>query len=101
MSERTGTNCAGHPVSWAPDWQDSECGECGHVTGRYDAAEPRATQHNMIWRDGSLFCYVCNAEGTPMDKAFKVTEDNLRAHVTTDFEKTNRLFEHLRGTQRG
>ncbi len=57
--------CDGSWVNWAAEWVDHECGECGQVTGKHDAAEPdfhgkcEWRDHNADGRGSDLVCTRC------------------------------------------
>ena len=91
--------CDGSTVTWGPQLEDTECGECGHVTGQIDRAEPlfHGTEEK---RGDDWYCSRCDALIVGM-RHLKIVMDRIRPRIIAGIEKSNAFYAYMRGTRRG
>jgi hypothetical protein len=91
--------CDGSTVEWEPVLQDEECGECGHVTGQWDSAEPEF-HGKTVHKDESLYCERCGEEFIGYVKATKIALEIIIPKIKED-EKSAPFYSHIKGRDQG
>lgn len=86
-------------ISWYPKWADTECGECGHVTGYHDAAEPSFHGERKWDLDtGNIICARCGEILPDIEKINIVALEKLLPKIEEAVLQQSRLLAHLKGS---
>ena len=89
------TLCDGSKVEFVPEYEDEECLECGHVSGKRIINEP-LFHGKTVRRNGDLFCERCGQEFLGYDKANKIVYEAMAARIPKMIEDANGALLYYR-----
>ena len=87
--------CDNTLITWRPDWVDVECGECGHVTGKHDTAEPDF-HRKREWRGIDLVCTRCGAIMADLEKINQIAVEKLLPKLEESIMHESALLAHMK-----
>jgi ribosomal protein L37AE/L43A len=92
--------CDGTVVEYEPCYEDEDCDECGHHTGRRIANEPRF-HGGTVRRDGKWFCSRCGEQFVGLAEANEITKALLVPAIIAGMAHTSSLYKYFKGAKHG